>query len=44
MKKENFKLADGVELSNDTITFYPEGQWVFRRNGLVWSRIGGWKK
>jgi hypothetical protein len=44
MKKESFKLADGVELSNDTATFYPEGQWMIRREGFVWSRTRGWKK
>ncbi len=41
---ENGKIADGVELSKDTTTFYPEGQWTFRRGELVWSRINGWKK
>jgi hypothetical protein len=44
MKKESFKLADGVELSNDTATFYPEGQWVIRREGQVWSKVHSWRK
>jgi hypothetical protein len=44
MKKECFKLADGVELSNDTAIFHPEGQWVIRRGDLVWSKVCGWRK
>ncbi|MGA8224172.1 MAG: hypothetical protein WB780_21175 [Candidatus Acidiferrales bacterium] len=44
MKKESFKLADGAELSNDTTIFHPEGQWVIRRGGLVWSKVRGWRK
>ena len=41
---ENPKLPAGVELSNDTTIFYPEGQYTFRRGEFVWSRINGWKK
>jgi len=44
MKNENRKLPDGVELSKDTTTFFPEGPWTFRRGEFVWSRISGWKK
>jgi hypothetical protein len=41
---DNHKLPDGVSLEKDREIFYSEGQWVLRRDGLVWSKISGWKK
>jgi hypothetical protein len=40
---ENRKLPEGVELVKED-TFWPEGQWSFRRSDLVWSRRAGWQK
>jgi hypothetical protein len=37
------KLPDGIELVKED-TFWPEGQWSFRRSDLVWSRTRGGQK